>query len=236
MPRTLRHEINNPLNVVSMSLQNLANEHEDAKHSKYMDSAQRGVLRIGSIVQYLADTVSLEEALELEDREVVDIGALLEKYVDNCRTANAGIAFDYRGPHHPIYAQVSDYRIEQLLDKVIDNAIDFHTQDTRIQVRLSTLREHLHIIVINTGATLPEHIENSLFDSMVSGRAYSKTSKLHFGLGLFVARVIAEHYGGSVTADNLVDLSGVRVTITLPRVVTQNVVRSASNQSRSQQG
>ena len=69
MPRTLRHEINNPLNTLSTSLQNLAQESPEVRDSKYLESAQRGVTRIGSIVQNLADAANLEESLEAEDLE-----------------------------------------------------------------------------------------------------------------------------------------------------------------------
>jgi HAMP domain-containing protein len=46
MPRTLRHEINNPLNTLSTSLQNLAEENPEVRDSKYLESAKRGVMRI----------------------------------------------------------------------------------------------------------------------------------------------------------------------------------------------
>ena len=49
---------------------------------------------------------------------------------------------------------------------------------------------------------------------MVSHRA--QRNRLHFGLGLYVVRVIAEHHGGFVRAINLADGSGVAVLVQLP--------------------
>ena len=49
---------------------------------------------------------------------------------------------------------------------------------------------------------------------MVSHR--DQHNRLHFGLGLYVVRVIAEHHGGQVRAVNLPDNSGVAVVIQLP--------------------
>ncbi|MDP6376474.1 MAG: histidine kinase dimerization/phospho-acceptor domain-containing protein, partial [Pseudomonadales bacterium] len=91
MPRTLRHEINNPLNTLSTSLQNLAEENPEVRDSKYLESAKRGVIRIGSIVQNLADAANLEEALEAEELEVVDIQQLLANYIANCQQANSDV-------------------------------------------------------------------------------------------------------------------------------------------------
>ena len=136
MPRTLRHEINNPLNTLSTSLQNLAEENPDIRSSKYLESAKRGVMRIGAIVQNLADAANLEESLEAEDLELLDIQELLKSYVANCSITHATTEFVYRGERTPVFAEVADYRIEQLLDKIVDNAIDFHRVNSPIKVQL----------------------------------------------------------------------------------------------------
>lgn len=224
MPRTLRHEINNPLNTLSTSLQNLAEENPAVEHSKYLESAKRGVHRIGSIVQNLADAANLEDALETEELELVDIGELLENYVANCKLVHENTSFMYRGPGRPAFAMVSDFRIEQLLDKIVDNAVDFHRPDTTIRVQLDCFRDQLQITVANRGPVLPEAVEKSVFDSMVSHRG--PQNRLHFGLGLYVVRIIAEYHGGYVRAMNLADGSGVAVMVQLPLAdVPENDIR-----------
>ena len=214
MPRTLRHEINNPLNTLSTSLQNLAEQHPEVRDSKYLDSARRGVMRIGAIVQNLADAASLEESLETEELELVDLQLLLENYVANCRLSHPRCEFIYRGTGQPAYAQVSDHRIEQMLDKIVDNAIDFHRADSPVTVQLDINRGFLQITVANRGPVLPDKSQESLFHSMVTHRG--PHSHMHFGLGLYVVRVIAEHHGGHVRALNLADGSGVAIMVQLP--------------------
>ncbi|MCP5179568.1 MAG: ATP-binding protein [Pseudomonadales bacterium] len=214
MPRTLRHEINNPLNILSTSLDNLATEVPGVLDSKYLDSARRGVLRIGSIVQNLADAANLDDALLAEEMEIIDIDELLQNYVANCSLSHPGCQFVYRGADRPVYAKLADYRIEQMLDKIIDNAIDFHRSNSPIKVQLDVSRDSLQITVANRGPTLPPRAERTLFDSMVSHRG--QDNRLHFGLGLYVVRVIVEHHGGHVRAMNLVDGSGVAIMVQLP--------------------
>ena len=216
MPRTLRHEINNPLNILSTSLDNLQEENPIVGNSKYLDSAKRGVIRIGSIVQNLADAANLEESLVEEEREIVDISELLKSYVANYSVAHEGTELVLKQPANNIYAEVSDYRIEQMLDKLIDNAVDFHRTNTQIKIQLDHVGDYLRITVANRGPIFPEVSEKSLFDSMVSHRG--RDNRLHFGLGLYVVRVIAEHHGGSVHATNLRDNSGVAIIIELPLV------------------
>ena len=69
----------------------------------------------------------------------------------------------------------------------------------------------------NRGAALSKTKLSTIFDSMVSHRG--PDNRLHFGLGLHVVRIIAEHHGGTVTAVNLEDQSGVAFIIRLPLVV-----------------
>ena len=222
MPRTLRHEINNPLNALNTSLEHLGSgdiEPKEDGRDKYLQSARRGVLRIGAIVQNLADAANLEESLAAEEAEVVDIQALIESYVSNCRSVHQGHRFDFRGWPGPVLAEVADFRIEQMLDKLIDNAIDFHRANSAIRVQLDVTGDMLRIVVANRGPTLPAG--GSLFESMVSRR--EPTSNLHFGLGLYVVRVIAEQHGGAADAVNLADESGVAFVVWLPLAGTNRL-------------
>ena len=214
MPRTLRHEINNPLNTLSTSLQNLEAETSEPARTRYLDSAQRAVMRINEIVQNLADAASLEDALEADELEVIDLHSLIDNYIANCHISHPDRQFEYWGTRNQILCRVSDLRIEQLLDKLIDNAVDFSETGSTINIDLNTDKDNLSLSITNQGPSVPEDRLVSIFDSMVSIR--SKEARLHIGMGLYVVRVIVEHHGGSVSAINLPDGNGVTVSVNLP--------------------
>ena len=71
----------------------------------------------------------------------------------------------------------------------------------------------LVLSVANPGPPLPERMRSQLFDSMVSMRE-GKDSR-HLGLGLYVAKLIAEGHGGNITADNID--GGVVFSVSIPR-------------------
>lgn len=213
MPRTLRHEINNPLNTLSTSLENLRNTSEPEEQLRYLQSAQRGVVRIGRIVQNLSDAASLEDSLRNEEFESVDMLALLKNYVSNLENTHKDIRFVLVSDEQTAIASVSDFHVEQMLDKIIDNAIDFHRHDSPISILLQVGDSSLRITVANRGPTLGGNT-TAVFDSLVSMRETQST--MHFGLGLYVVRVIVEYHGGRVQAVNLDDGSGVAITVDLP--------------------
>lgn len=214
MPRTLRHEINNPLNTLSTSLENLSRTDTSEDRQNCIESAQRGVYRIGAIVQNLADASNLEDALKSEEREPVDLQNLLRSYVENLNRGKDDELFVFRGTEEPAFTLGSDIHIEQMMDKLTDNAIDFHRPHSPIIIQLEAFPRHLRITVGNRGPTLGTNA-HLLFEQLVSHRSSKSTS--HFGLGLYIVRLIAEYHGGTVHAVNLRDNSGVLVSVRLPR-------------------
>ena len=168
------------------------------------------------IVQNLADAASLEDALGSEEFEVIDLHQLVQNYLQNCRFTHQNRQFQYRGTEKTTLSQVSDFRIEQLLDKLIDNAVDFSGSGSTIIVDISVDPNFLSLSIINHGPTIAEDQVENIFDSMVSIRESNSDNRLHFGMGLYVVRIIAQHHGGSVTASNLVDGTGVIIKVSLP--------------------
>ena len=216
MPRTLRHEINNPLNTLSTSLHNLAGADDGAERERYLESAQRGLNRIGLIVQNLADAANLEDALIGEDLERIDLTALIQSYLNNLNVVRPETNFIFRGTTSPIYVMVSDFRIEQLLDKLVDNALDFASPDSPIVLSLHQSANAVEFSLTNSGSTIPTDMLEAVFDSMISIRPGNPDNRLHFGMGLHVVRVIAEHHGGSVSIENVTEPEGVKVSVNLP--------------------
>jgi signal transduction histidine kinase len=109
----------------------------------------------------------------------------------------------------------SPEHIVQLLDKVINNAVEF-SNDKVISVCVTQTAQVLSIKISNHGIHLPKVMLSSLFDSMVSVRSHSKQSQPHLGLGLYIARLICHFHQGEIKAENNFEPDGVSISISLP--------------------
>jgi K+-sensing histidine kinase KdpD len=105
--------------------------------------------------------------------------------------------------------------IAQMLDKLVSNAIDFHAPTTPIVIRIDEHDNNLVLSVLNQGQTLPEQMQDNLFESMVSVRD-KKAETPHLGLGLYIVRLIVDFHEGQVRALNRKDIGGVEIRVTLP--------------------
>jgi dedicated sortase system histidine kinase len=215
LPDTLAHELNNPLNVVNSSLDNLQEEMPETRNSKYMRRAKNGTIRLGSILRNLTEAANLEEALRTEVQERFDLVELASSYVEGYQQSNPKRRFALEIRNSPIHIRGTPDLIAQMLDKLADNALDFSKTDTPILVRLDKLNGHALLSVLNEGAELPDTMTDRLFDPMVSvGKTNAKQSRL--GLGLYVVRLIAEYHDGQVRANNRSDATGAEFTVILP--------------------
>ncbi|GAB6043368.1 ATP-binding protein [Endothiovibrio diazotrophicus] len=216
IPRTLRHEINNPLNTISTSLQNLADAHPELAGDRYLAGAERGVARIGRIMQSLTEAASLEQALRHDERHPFDLAALAHAYLESCTAQHPEKRFRYAGKEEGIDVRGSDLRLEQLLDKLLGNAVEFTPDGGEIVVGLESDKAAVRLTVTNDGQPLPEGLRDRLFDSMVSLRRDQDPENPHLGIGLYVARTIAEHHGGRLEAADRPGGNGAAFTLHLP--------------------
>jgi signal transduction histidine kinase len=106
-------------------------------------------------------------------------------------------------------------RLAQMLDKLIDNAVQFGAHQGLIVVSLRRNADGIELTVANDGATLPVEIVDRLFDPMVSRARDAR--KTHLGLGLYIVRLVAEFHNGTVVARNRAGDRGVEVVVSLPQ-------------------
>ena len=223
VPRMLRHEILNPVNTISMSLQNLrkqgAQQQSDAAELTLgIDAACHAVEQLQLIVSSLTEAASIEDALAQDEIETFDIAALLTEYVQNSQLKHKHALLRYDGERSGVFVRGSDIRIVQLLDKLKDNAIDFALPGSEISFQLDADHDRQVIIrVKNSGEIIPQERLDVLFQGMISHRTV-KTETPHLGIGLYVAHQIAQFHQGQLLIANQRDKQGVEVVLILPRI------------------
>ena len=214
VPRTLRHEILNPVNTISMSLQKLAEAGGVATESA-IRTAQQATRQLEHIVNSLTEAAHIDGALKEDQRGVFDFAALVDEYVANSSLLHPGSHFVYRGPQRGVRVQGSDLRIAQLLDKLKDNAVDFATAGGEVRFELHSDATAAELSILNDGPRIAKPVLQGLFLGMQSHRPHTDGIP-HLGIGLYIAKRIALHHGGQLTVANRDTVSGVRVTLRLP--------------------
>ena len=226
MTSRLSHEFRTPVTVVRSSLDHLAMLEHDEDAKVYMERAQDGIKRLNTILTNMSEATGLEHSLQSSEKEIFNLKELVEGCVEGYRSAYKDNSFEENIDNQVIQVNGVPENIAQLIDKVIANAVEFSQKKEAIIVNLARQMGQAKLSIMNYGPLLSEDMQGRLFESMVSVREQgnnksAEKSETHLGIGLYIARVIAEFHQGHITIENNPEQSGVVVTIWLP-IITQS--------------
>ncbi len=209
------HELRTPLAVVAGGLDVLELDDPDdpAARAKLIGQLRNEVTRMGKLVQELLDLAGFDRGAAIERRDV-DVAAIVRDVSDEMRLV---------GPRHEViddappylFAAVDPDRIRQLLLILADNAIKY--SEPGGEVRLTASRENGRLIlrVSNTGAGILADALPHIFDRFFRVDKSRARAQGHFGLGLAIARSIAEAHQGTITAESTPG-RGTAITVDIP--------------------
>jgi two-component system sensor histidine kinase ChvG len=213
----LAHELRTPLTIVRSSLDNLESEGVRTDQSGYVTRAREGVLRLQSILSALGAAARVEESIKQAERVNFDLKALLHSTVAGYRDAFPAVRFELDAPPDACFMRGAPDLIVQMLDKLIENAVDFCPPAGTVAVRLARSGSNYELCVINDGPPIPTEMLGRLFESLFEHRQ-GQDDRPHFGLGLYIVRLIAEFHDGQALAGNRSDGGGAIFTVVLPLI------------------
>lgn len=211
----LAHEIRNPLSTLSLNLDLLAEDFEDAETPRERRAGQR-IVRLKREARRLHDI--LENFLRfarLQDLklEATDLNVVVEELCDfyEPQASTRGVVvrthFDPKLPRVPLDADA----FKQAALNLMLNAE--HAMPEGGELIMTTRRDGDDVVleVIDTGAGMSDDVRSKIFDPFYS------TRKGGSGLGLPTTRNIVEGHGGAIEAQS-VPGKGSRFTIRLPSI------------------
>ncbi len=212
----LAHEIRTPLTIVRSSLENLESEGVSSSAAVYLARAREGSERLNAILVAMGAASRVEEAISNAERTRFDLVPVVKSAADAYRIAFPQRSFATDVPDEPVEIDGAPDLIVQMLDKLVDNAVDFSPPGATITLRVR-LDPHAAIVEVdNPGPALSPAARDHLFESLWQSRTDSD-SRPHFGLGLYIVRLIAEFHRGEATASSLPGDTGARFTVRLAR-------------------
>ncbi len=218
----LAHEIRTPNTIIRSSLENLESEVQVSDAAKvYIARAREGSERLGAILTAMGAATRVEEAIAHSERQRFDLAVLVREAAAAYATGFPARRFVCEVPDVAVDIMGAPELIVQMLDKLVDNAVDFSADGATISIKLQAGDSQAELSVANPGPPLPPEAATRLFESLWQSRSENDTPqgrlRPHFGLGLYIVRMIAEFHGGSATAANLPGDSGAVFTVRLSR-------------------
>jgi len=213
LSRSIAHEIRNPLNFISLSIDHLkkkylpqGDEEEQEKFETLITSIKHEIQRLNKLV---GDFLDYGKAMKLNRRET-DVGGVIHEVIElvQAKAEKDGIRIQFHEEKFPKLF-VDPELIKTCLVNIILNAFQAMPAggDLTVSTRLSNGRAH--IIIEDTGIGVsPENLQK-LFDPFFS------TKSTGLGLGLAMTKRVVEEHGGKIDFQSA-EGQGSTMTISLP--------------------
>jgi signal transduction histidine kinase len=208
------HELKTPLTALQLQLLNIQEAMPgQGGPGRNMDRARRLAGRLGQLVEMLLDVSRIATgrlSLNLEEFDLADAARdITERLGESAEAASCELSLQADGP---LLGRWDRLRVEQVLMNLLSNAIKY-AAGRPIEVSLSRPADSAVIEVRDRGPGIPEGELSRIFERFE--RAASARHYGGLGLGLYVARQIAEAHGGTITAANRPG-GGTRFVVRLP--------------------
>jgi signal transduction histidine kinase len=208
------HELRTPLTVIRGQLEVLSRQRDpSAADVRRVERLVRTeILRMERLVDDLLVLARADEREFLRPRPV-DLEPFAEELLDGARPTA-----DRRFELGPVPAGVLDVdpdRLAQALRNLIRNAIEYTSDGGLVRLTGSASGERVTLAVEDDGPGIPEDQRERVFDRFHRMDSARTRVRGGAGLGLAIARAIAEAHGGTIYALASPE-GGARVAIELP--------------------
>ena len=184
----MAHELRNPLTSLKGHAQLLVEDLEEPKRRAKAERVVREAERLESLTTSLLDFVR-DGPIE---RSAVTPRELVSRTLEHLAAERVNV--DLSAAPDALF--VDEARLARALHNLVDNALQATSGSEAIELRVGRERSDALIEVRDHGDGIPAGAEAQIFEPFHTTRVRGT------GLGLAVARRIAEQHGGSLTGEN----------------------------------
>ena len=217
MARFLRHELKNSSVGIKTSLDLIERRTlENQTIEVYLARARKSMVNMNALLKSAGDASDLEAALYKEGHKQLDLSLIVMEQLETYASIYPDVTFN-TDCQKGVIVLGNETRLNQLLDKLISNAVEHSDQIAIIEIVVKQSNGKACLIVKNKGDELPKE-KKSMFELFVSLRSPERQNNDNFGLGLYIVKLIAESHGGHVIAYDHTSEKGAVFEVILPDV------------------
>ena len=215
------HQLRGPLSSIH-GYSSMISEGEFGKLPKHLEDPIRKILEssraMNALINDFLDVTKIEKN-ELEYViEEVNIGNIIDDVVEDFSVAFERDEIELKSTHNSkdnVMVLADPLRVKQILNKILDNALKY-TQVGSVTVSLAVKHDDAIVTVSDTGIGIEEDQIKELFKKFKRADNANDATVIGSGLGLYVAKEVAESQGGRIWVESQGAGKGSKFYIALP--------------------
>jgi two-component system cell cycle sensor histidine kinase PleC len=223
----LSHDIRTPLNHIIGFAELMRHQAYgplgDARYSDYVQSIKTSGEHLLASFATILDLAELESGQKPLRSEPVDIDELLDSAIQRFRAqaSRAGVLFILGEPSGAV-VRGDRLGLSRMIANIVENALRFTPSGGKVTLNAYSARDGVVIEITDTGLGMSEERLAALSQPFALGDSTFTREGVGPGLGISIARAIAELSGGNLAIDSSPSL-GTTVAISLPLPAVSSV-------------
>ena len=200
------HELRTPLTLILAPVELLLLGAETEERRTLLDVVRRNAMRLLQHIDELLDLSRIDAGGLRLNLAPLNLPALAGSIREKAQpTAEArGIDLTVETSSTPADVLGDAHRVESILTNLVANALDHTPAGGRIVVRVRDDHQRAVVEVIDDGPGIPEPQLARIFERFFQAPSVERRRGRGSGIGLALARELAELHGGSLTAESTV--------------------------------
>jgi signal transduction histidine kinase len=210
------HELRSPMAAVigaARTLQQRWRELQPDQREAFLALIGDETARLAALVGDVLDTSRIDAGTFTYRFADVDLVGLVQDAVTTATVGQDEVPVVAHLPAQAPPIRADRERLRQVLGNLIDNAVKYSPTGAPVEVRLVPVDGFVQISVQDRGPGIRQEDQQLVFEKF--GRVSGGVSKPGTGLGLFIARSIAEAHGGALSVSSAPG-RGATFTLKLP--------------------
>jgi PAS domain S-box-containing protein len=216
---TLAHELRNPLAPLRNSLYILrSTAGVDAKGMRIQEMMERQVNHLVRLVDDLLEVSRITRGAFALRKEKVEVAAIVRNAVETIGPLlqSAGHRLAVSVPDAPLWLEGDPVRLGQILSNLLDNAAKYTEDGGAIRVTARREGDGAVISVADNGTGIAADMLPRMFEMFSRGERHSARGQGGLGIGLALARRLAQMHDGSLEARSEGAGKGSEFTLRIP--------------------
>jgi signal transduction histidine kinase len=216
------HQLRTPVSGVRWGLDALASELKGPLNKDQKEILEKCIERNTETIKNIDDLLKVSQIEEDNfpyDLKEVKIKDLLETTIKEfdaeIKIKNKKINYENKLTKE-VKIIADPVRISTVFSNLIENAIDYGTKDTDIEVSIQTEGEYILIQVENYGIGINKLDEEKIFAKFFRADNAISTKPNGIGLGLYISKKIVEYHKGKIIAFSSADKNKTIFSVYLP--------------------
>lgn len=199
------HELKNPLASLRSAADALPRVQDDEQRAQLMSIIHEDVRRLDRLITDIAEASRLDAELSRARLELIDLGPVIETMLrarELRGPTERGVQVAYARPRiGTAIVRGDEFRLMRVVENLLDNAVSFSPDGGLVQITATRSGDEVLVRVEDQGPGVPPDMSETIFRRFTSVREEADRPQGHSGLGLAIARAIADGHQGRLEVE-----------------------------------